>query len=205
MLRRAGVSAVAIALTCGFALSACSADKPAAKASPSPSATPTVTSSGSPSPSGSPSTSPSATESLPVVPEPTLPAATKGKAGQEAFARYVVDAWHYALETNDASLLVDVSAGNDPCKGCSELEAELTRRTSEGWSVAPFDLTVDKVRVATSGGSTTASVQFDIPETTSMFDDGTVRNTSAAHPDSTFTIVFALNKKEYRLVGFTIR
>jgi len=188
MLRRGLV----IALTCGFALAACSDDgRPAAKPTPTP---PTAT----PTPTGTPS------PTVPVIEKPTLPPATNGAKGQEAFATYVVEAWAYALASNDVSVLTDVSAGRKPCQGCKELAAELAERTKDGWSVYPFDVTIDRVRLIQSELGTTARVRFDVPETKSLFDDGSLRNTSPAHPDATFSVSLRLERKTYQLIRFTI-
>lgn len=182
-------------------LTACGGDdKP--KADPSSSPTPTSTPTSTPTPTQSPTATPSGT--APAVTVPTLPEATKGKEGQQAFAQYVVDAWVYSISTNDPQLLFDLGAKKDPCKGCPELRAELDQRVEEGWSVAPFEVEVYKIRVTPADDSITASVTFDIPETQSFFDDGTLRNTSKPHDDATFTIAMRLVKKQYQLLGFTI-
>jgi len=132
------------------------------------------------------------------------PSGHEERAGQEAFATYVVEAWAYALATNDGSLLTDVSAGRKPCQGCKELETELAQRTKDGWSVYPFDVTIDKIKLVRSRLGTTARVRFDVPETRSFFDDGSLRNTSPAHVGATFTVSLRLEKKEYQLLGFAI-
>ncbi len=135
---------------------------------------------------------------------PTLPPPTKGDAGKKAFATYVVHAWAYSLATNDGSLVLDASAGKRPCQGCRELRAELARRVEEGWSVYPFEVAIDRIRLIESDLGTTARVRFDVPETKSFFEDGSLRNTSEAHPDSSFTVSMRREKDVYRLIGFSI-
>jgi hypothetical protein len=147
---------------------------------------------------------PTPTPTVPVIEKPSLPPATKGPKGQEAFATYVVEGWTYALATNDASILTDVSAGKKPCLGCRELEAELATRASAGWSVYPFDVTIDKVKLSQSNLGTNARIRFDVPETKSFFDDGSLRNTNPAHPNSIFTVSMRLGKTAYELIGFTV-
>ena len=78
MLKRS-VAGLVVALVCGVSVSGCGDDKQAA-ARPEP----------TPSASLAPTEDPTLTKP-PIVP-PTLPTATKGKRGQEAFATHVVGA-----------------------------------------------------------------------------------------------------------------
>jgi len=140
-------------------------------------------------------------------PEPELPdrpAFAKSEAGQKAFATYVVDLWAYALAANDALPLTRLSVGKKPCRGCSELEDALRDRRIEGWSVYPFEVTVQSIRTIDSALGTTARVVFDVPETRSYFENGDYRNTSPATAGSTFTVSIRPEKGAYRLIGFTI-
>lgn len=195
MLRRGRLLALSWVLFAGLAVSACGGeDEPEAEPSPTPT-------------TASPTPTPTETRppTKPEVDEPTLPAFRKGEAGQEAFATYVVQAWAYALATNDADPLVGLSVGRkQACRGCPELITELKERTAEGWSVYPFEVAIEGIRLIESALGVTARVSFDVPETRSFFDDGSFRNDSAAHDDSTFTISMRPEKQEYRLIGFTI-
>src|SRR5690242_19622819 len=104
---------VVLALT---GLTGCSDDS--SKASGTPSKTPTSAAS---SPSGSPSGSPSAT-GAPTPRRPTPPAFAPGDKGQKAFAEYVVTSWGYALSTNDATAVTDLSPSKkEQCRGCEDL------------------------------------------------------------------------------------
>jgi len=193
LLRGLGVS-----LLCAAALTSCGGDdEPAAEPSPTPAVTSTPT--------------PTATETPTTAPEveaPEVPAFSKGTDGQQAFAEYVVQSWAYALSTNNATPLADVSAGKKPCQGCTELVEELDARESDGWSVYPFEVTVNRVKLIQSALGTTARVTFDVPETRSFFDDGSFRNSTPATSDAVFTVSMRVEgekaQRAYRLIGFTI-
>ena len=144
----------------------------------------------------------------PVVEAPEQPDFRQGTEGQEAFARYVVKSWAFALTTNDAKPLVDLSAGKKQCQGCAALVRELGKRKDEGWSVYPFEVSVDRVKLIQSDLGTTARVTFDVPETRSFFDDGRLRNATPATDNAVFTVSLRVEgkkaKRAYRLIGFTI-
>lgn len=154
--------------------------------------------------STSPTPTPTPSPTKPVAIPPEQPEFAQGSAGKEAFAEYVVHAWAYSLATNDSSLLDEVSAGGKPCLGCEAQSDTLAQRESEGWSVYPFKVTIDKIRLIETALGTTARVRFDIPETKSFFDDGSFRNISPAHPESTFTVAMKTAENAYELVAFSI-
>ncbi|HSV37413.1 MAG TPA: hypothetical protein VLI04_01515 [Nocardioidaceae bacterium] len=198
MLARALLATLSSCVACGIALTGCSGDEPSAEPSRTPS---TITPTETPSPTVTESTPP---ETTPEVEQPTPPSFAKGAAGQEAFATYVVELWAYALAANNAVPLTQLSVGRKPCQGCGELEDELRGRRLEEWSVYPFEVTVQRIRLIDSALGTTARVVFDVPETRSYFEDGSFRNTSPARTGATFTVSMRQEKQAYRLVGFTI-
>jgi hypothetical protein len=194
-LRAAAVCTVVAAL----ALSGCSG-------STTPEAEPVTASSGS-SPSAEASPSPSATAaaepSVPAAPEP--PRARRGPAGQRAFAQFVMEAWSWALRSNDASPLLDVSSSRrQPCDGCSALDKELAGRAKEGWYVDFPGLDVARTRIRRAGDTVVATSKVGIPESDSYEADGSYRSTSPAHDDATFTVTMRLTKSGYRLVSFRV-
>ena len=119
-----------------------------------------------------------------------------------------MESWAYSLTTNDATPLTDLSAGKKPCQGCAELTKELAKREAEKWSVHPFEITIDRTKLIQSALGTTARVTFDVPETRSFFDDGSLRNATPAASDAVFTVSLRVEgkkaKRAYRLIGFTI-
>lgn len=187
-----------ISLAFALALAACSDGDPEAEPEPTPTASSTPT----------PTPTPSETLTQPVVEAPEPPSFVAGPAGQEAFARYVVESWAYSLITNDATPVTELGAGKKPCRGCAELTEELAEREREGWSVYPFEITIDRVKLIQSALGTTARVTFDVPETRSFFEDGTLRNATPATSDAVFTVSVRVEgekaKRVYRLIGFTI-
>lgn len=171
-----------------------------------PDAMPSTASSGSsPSTGSSPSPSATAPSESPVPAPPAPPHARRGPKGQEAFARFVMDAWSWSLRTNDASPLLEVSPSHrQPCDGCRTLERELDTRAKEGWYVDFPGLTVERTRLHPTGDTVVAASKVVIPESDTYQDDGSYRSTSPAHEDATFTVTMRLTKAGYRLVSFTV-
>lgn len=135
------------------------------------------------------------------VPEP--PRATDDRKGRVAFARYVLQAWIYALNTNDAGPLLALG-GDRPCAGCRQLAAELDERAKEGWYVALQDVRVSAADLATDGARSRVQLTVAIPRSTTLHDDGTFRSTNPAHPRSTFEVTMERQGKRFRLVGFAL-
>jgi hypothetical protein len=191
------VQGLGLSLALGLTLVSCSDDDPEAEPEP----TPTVSSTPTPSP-------PETTTTPAVTEAPELPEFAAGPDGQEAFARYVVESWAFSLTTNDATPITDLSTGKKPCQGCGALTEELAKRDREEWSVYPFEVTIDRVKLIQSALGTTARVTFDVPETRSFFDDGSLRNATPAASDAVFTVSLRVEgekaKRRYRLIGFTI-
>ncbi len=171
------------------------AEDPVAPASARPSAP----SGASPSPSArSTSNAPAAP---PEVPQP--PRTADDRRGRVTFARYVLQAWIHALNTNDARPLLDVS-GDRPCTGCELLAGELEQRAEEGWTVALQDVRVSGAEVTTEGARSRALLSVAIPASSTFHDDGTFRSTNPAHPRSTFEVTMRRERDRFRLVGFAL-
>jgi hypothetical protein len=170
-----------------------------------PDALPVTASSGS-SPSTGSSPSSTATPSESPAPEaPSPPKARKGPRGQQAFARFVMDAWSWSLRSNDATPLLDVSTSRkQPCDGCGSLDRELDARAKAGWYVDFPGLTVGRTRLRHVGDSVVATSKVAIPESDSFQADGSYRSTSPAHDDATFTVTMRRAKGGYRLVSFAV-
>lgn len=186
---------VAALVTAGIALTAsgCSGgDQKPPAASATRSASPSTT----PAPTAEPSPSP---ESLPSAPK-----ARRGAAGEKAFAQYVIDAWGYALRTNDAGPLLSLSSRKKPCEGCRLLESELEKRKKNGWYVDFAGAHVSRLTLTSKAGVIVANAVIDISESNSYNDDGSYRSTNPAHPRGTFQVRMRLVKKEYQLVSFTV-
>ena len=183
-------------------LAGCSDDS--SKASGTPSETPSSSSS-SATPSASPT--PSAT---PTPEAPTRPAFAPGDKGQRAFAAYVVDSWGYALSTNDATAVTDLSPSRkEQCRGCRELAKELQRRENQGWHVDFPGATVRRTTLEREDDRILATTVADLPASTSYFDDGTFRNDNEAHQGARFLIDLRIDgkakKREYVLLAFSVR
>jgi hypothetical protein len=168
---------------------------------------------GSPSAAGTPSASPSATASsaapspVPTVdPAPAAPALVHSRraAGQQAFARHVMDLWGYALRTDDPKPLAATAAGKQACGGCAPLARALASRRRHGWTVDFPGVTVRRVRLAAQGGDRVARATVDIPASDSYTTDGTFRNTSPAHKGATFVVRMRYVRTQWRLVSFTV-
>jgi len=188
---RAPRPALAAMLSAGVLLTGCSDGSPPATGSqPSPAA---ASSSAAPNP-------------VPVVqPAPAAPGAVRSRkaAGQQAFARHVMDLWGYALRTDDARPLVATRAAH-ACGGCAPLARELASRRRQGWTVDFPGVTVRRVRLAAQGGDRMARATVDIPASDSYTTDGTFRNTSPAHQGATFVVRMRYVRAQWRLVSFTV-
>lgn len=183
-------------LTIGLLASGCSGtEQPAA--SPSPSSTPTAAASAETGAETSAETGPS------TAPAPEPPPATNDSSGREAFARYVLQAWIYSLNTNDAQALLDIS-GAEPCEGCAELAAELESRRKAGWYVGLEGVRVTRVDLTGRGRSARAVMSVAIPESTTYNEDGSYRSSNPAHPRSTFEVAMAREGERFRLVAFSL-
>lgn len=186
-------AAAAAGLVLGLLLSACSgATDSDADASSSPS---TAT---SPSPTPVPEES-----ATPEARAPQPPPAKNDRRGQTAFAKYVLQAWIYALNTNDPAALLDVS-GARPCGGCAELVKELEKRDRQGWYVQLEGVRVTAVQVEPSRGSTRVVLSVAIPESDTFNADGSFRSTNPAHPRSKFEVTMAPTRNRFRLVSFSL-
>lgn len=157
--------------------------------------------------SASPSVSPTPASTTTAPPRqvdvPKPPAATDDRKGRVAFARYVLQAWIHALNTNDPQPLVDLG-GDRPCAGCRQLAAELEKRADEGWFVALRDVRVSGVEVTRDRSGSRVLLSVAIPESSTLHDDGTFRSSNPAHPRSTFEVTMERTGKRFRLVGFAL-
>jgi hypothetical protein len=196
--RAAQTAAATAALIVAASVGGCSSDSDQPEASD-------TTSSPSETTSPSPAPSPSASSS----PEPKLPKAPAAKdtaAGRAAFADFVIARWGYALETNDATALTDLSPESGPCEGCPELQAELRTRTKEGWHVDFPGARIVKMRIGPGDveGVQVATATINVPASTSYFDDGELRNENEAHKGATFEVRMRLDGKRYALLAFRV-
>ena len=195
--RAATTAAAAAAFLLAASVTGCSGDTDEPEASEGTS---------SPSTSEStPSSSPSPTSS----PEPKLPKAPPAKdtaAGREAFAEFVIARWGYALRTNDATALTELSPESGLCEGCAELQAELKKRKKEGWYVDFPGAKVVKLRVepGEEPGVQVATATINVPASESYFDDGELRNENDAHKGATFEVRMRLDGKRYVLLAFRV-
>lgn len=163
--------------------------------------------SASPSPSSSASPSPSPTSASPKPkPEapPAAPKAKQGKAGQKAFARYVMQLWGYGLRNNDARPLVSLSPKKKPCRGCKDYAKSLQQRRKHGWAVNFPGVRVHKLTTAKVDGGTYVKAAVDIPASDTYNRDGSFRNTNKAHNGAAFEMLVHFDKKRYQLLAFTV-
>lgn len=198
-------------LALGLLAAACGGDteRPGSASSPGAAASATTTATAGPSapadaasapPAGSTSTAAARTTAPPV---PSPPAATNDRVGRDAFARHVLQAWIYALNTNDPQPLLDLS-GAEPCDGCAELATELERRADEGWYVALDGVRVSGVELVAEGGAARAVMSVSIPESATFHEDGSFRSSNPGHPRSTFEVAMAHDGTRYRLTSFSL-
>lgn len=163
---------------------------------------------GAESPSASPgaTTGPGSTPSpspTPVEAAPRPPMGRDDAPGRRRFAAYVLQAWIYSLNTNDARPLLDVS-GARPCTGCGQLRAELESRAEAGWYVDLEGVRVGRTRLRIQGRAVEASTSVSIPESTSYNQDGSFRSSNPAHPDSTFIVEMTWTRRGFRLLSFSL-
>lgn len=147
-------------------------------------------------------TAPDAPRQSPVS-APSPPRARDDRRGRAAFAEYVLQAWIYALNTNDADPLLEVS-GPRPCDGCAGLVAELESRADEGWYVDLRDVRVASTRARAGTGTTSVLLSVSLPESDTYFEDGTYRSTNPAHPGSTFEVEMTYVNRRFRLEAFSL-
>lgn len=191
----------AVAVTCltlGLLLSGCSSpsrEAPDAASSPSPATS---------SPTAAPTSAPPATSGEQTRTEvPPPPRGKDDRRGREEFAAHVLQAWIYALNTNDPAPLLSVS-GKRPCSGCAELQRELRKRDRQGWHVALEGVRVARTRFASPQGTTLARMRVAIPESETYFEDGRLRGTNPGHRRSTFEVEMRHTGKGFRLVSFSL-
>lgn len=197
LLRRRSAAATAVLLL-AVSTTGCSGD------SDEPDSGPTSSESASES-STSPSPSPSSTRTA----KPKLPKAPPAKAtdvGRKAFAEFVIDRWGYALRTNDASALTDLSPKAAPCQGCVDLQRELAKRRKQGWYVDFPGAKVVKVDLAAGDlpGVQVATARINVPASESYFEDGELRNENDARKGAAFEVRMRLNGKRYVLLAFRV-
>lgn len=185
-------------LVIGLLAAACTSDADP-QASPSP--TPSATASGLPSPSGVEPAETSPTATPVVVPRP--PRGGNDRAGRVAFAEYVLQAWIYALNTNDPEPLVS-AGGSRVCTGCRQLARELRTRDEAGWYVDLSGVRVSSRRIQASGRTARVVLSVSLPESTSYNDDGSFRGTNPAHPRSTFAVEMTRTARGFRLDSFSL-
>ncbi len=140
------------------------------------------------------------------LPLPKAPKARDTPDGRKAFTEFVIERWGYALTTNDATAMSDLSAQGSTCQGCKQLEKELAQRRKQGWNVDFPGATVDKITVKPAGAPTTfeATAVIDIPASRSYFEDGTYRNENEAFKNAEFIVAMKLTKARYTLVSFRV-
>ena len=201
-MRAISTAAACLALSLATLVTGCS---DGAGSTPEPAVSPTP----SPSPSSTPALTPTATPTgtptgTPTVAEPTRPSAADTRNGRIAFAHYVVDAWGYALNTNNAQPLLDLSPPKKACDGCSELEEELRTRGDDGWRVDFPGAEVGSTRLSGAAERVVATMNIAIPASDSYNADGSYRNSSPAHPDGTFVVEMRFVRGDFHLLSFTI-
>ena len=140
------------------------------------------------------------------VPLPKAPRPRNTPDGRKAWTEFVVERWGYALATNEASALADLSAKGSTCQGCRELDKELDKRRKQGWSVDFPGASVEKTTVKGAGAPATfeATAVIDIPASRSYFEDGTYRNENEAFENSDFVVRMKYTKTRYVLLSFRV-
>jgi hypothetical protein len=196
LLRGMPLLVCAVLVCVMLVVSACSGGS---DASDKKSASPSPSSSASPS-SSSTSASPTAKREAPAV----EPKAKRGKAGQKAFARYVMRLWGYGLRNNDAKPLVSLSPKKKPCRGCKDYARSLQQRRKRGWTVDFPGVTVHKLTTAKVQGDTYVKAVVDIPASNTYNRDGSFRNTNKAHNGAAFEMLLHFEKLGYQLLAFTV-
>ncbi len=197
-LRRHCVAATT-ALLLSTTVSACSGDSDESPkaAEPSASASASTGASASPSPSPSPTRKPK---------PPKAPPAKDTDAGRRAFAKFVIARWGFALRTNKAAALVDLSPKSGACEGCKKLRQELRKRKKQGWYVDFPGAKIVKLKVSPGDqpGVYLAQAKINVPRSTSYFEDGEVRNENKRHKGAAFEVRMRLDKKHYSLLAYRV-
>ena len=193
-MRAVAVACIALALL----LSGCNAPSDGdPEAAGSPSAVTSVPGTGTASPEPTP-----AGEATPAkVPPP--PRGKDDRRGREQFAAYVLQAWIYALNTNDVRPLLRAS-GPKPCSGCTELRRELRKRDRQGWHVALDGVRVTRTKITSPRRTTLARMSVAIPDSQTYFEDGRLRGSNPGHRRSTFEVAMQHTGKAFRLVSFSL-
>ena len=190
--------ALLLAACMGLVLAGCGEGESAAE--PRPRQSPT-----GPTTSDDPTPEPTPTRTERARPKPPRPpVAGNTPAGRRAFARHVVDAWTYALRTNDPRPLVQLSAKRKPCTGCEQLRRELQRRDRQGWYVDLSRVPVRRIEVEKVGGAFVAAMRVAIPRSDSYHRDGSYRSTSPAHPRARFGVELRFVDDSFKLVSFRV-
>jgi hypothetical protein len=180
-------------LCASLAMTGCSGGSDDHKASSSSSSTT------SPTPARTSATPKPSPEQAPVAPK-----ATRGKAGQEVFARYVMRLWGYGLRNNDPKPLVSLSPPKKPCRGCKDYARSLQQRRKHGWAVDFPGVSVHKVTTKRIGDNAYVKAIVDVPASDTYNRDGSFRNTNAAHNGAEFQMLVHFQKKRYQLLAFTV-
>lgn len=191
-------AAATTVLLLATSVAGCSDDTESSASAPTASASAT-------GPAGGPSSSPSATTTAEPKP-PKRPKAKDNQAGRRAFAEFVVDRWGYALRTNDAGALTELSPRSGPCQGCAELRSELRKRKKQGWYVDFPGARVVNVDVAAADDPRVhvAKTKINIPASESYFEDGELRNENKRRKGATFEVRMRLDGKRYSLLAFRV-
>lgn len=205
--RATSLLTVAVLLGVGV-LAGCSGDEPASDSTEAADASPTESTGESPSASASEGLA-EAEEAADETEEPTLPKAPKARNtpdGRKAFTEFVVERWGYALATNEATAVSDLSAKGSSCQGCKELEKELAKRSKQKWAVDFPGATVDKITVKGAGAPATfeSTAVIDIPASRSYFEDGTYRNENEAFKNAEFVVGMRYTKARYVLLSYRV-
>jgi hypothetical protein len=203
-MRPSRLARTAVATTFLLVVSGCSGEEPAARDADDTgdkggtSASEAVAATESPSPSASPGD-----DERPPKP----PKAADTKKARTAFVKFVVESWGFALRHNDPAPVVRLSPSRkQACLGCADLEAELAERRKQGWYVDFPGADIGRIELGPGPepGTFAAAASIDIPATLSFFDDGSVRNTSEEHANSSFELLARRDGKEFTLLGFRI-
>ncbi len=194
-------------------LAGCSGDEPASDSTDATSATPSespgASAGASPAESASEGTAEAeeaADESDEELALPKAPKARNTPDGRKAFTEFVVERWGYALATNDAAAVTDLSAKGSSCQGCRQLEKELAKRSKQEWAVDFPGATVDKITVKAAGAPATfeSTAVIDIPASRSYFEDGTYRNENEAFKNAEFIVGMKFTKARYVLLSYRV-
>lgn len=191
-----------VSLALAFLLAACGGDATEADDSTTVEQTPVAAATPTPTPT---QTGP------PERSAPSLPTGAErledDRAGRAAFAEHVVEAWAYAIATNDPGPLLALSPRAQPCEGCRPLARELEQRSEEGWFVALDQVFVTDVaapRRAAPRSPVRVTVTLDIPATYALNDDRTFRSTNPSHDGATFEVEMAWRRGGFVLLAYSL-